>query len=73
MHIGHLRSPIIGDALNRILTFMGNKIIPQDHLGDWGTQFGMLVEFLSVDGIIPNELPDLGDLNTFYKASTNKI
>ena len=73
MHIGHLRSPIIGDALNRILTFMGNKIIPQDHLGDWGTQFGMLVEFLSVDGIIPNELPDLGDLNIFYKQAQIKF
>ena len=73
MHIGHLRSTIIGDSLKRILTFLGNNIIPQDHLGDWGTQFGMLVEFLSNDGTIPKILPDLGDLNTFYKKAQSKF
>lgn len=73
MHIGHLRSTIIGDALNRILSFLGNEIIPQDHLGDWGTQFGMLVEFLTVDGEVPKELPDLGDLDTFYKQAQSRF
>lgn len=73
MHIGHIRSTIIGDALNRILSFLGHTIIKQDHLGDWGTQFGMLVEFLSIDGEIPSELPHLGDLDTFYKQAQAKF
>ncbi len=69
MHIGHLRSTIIGDALNRILSFLGHTTIKQDHLGDWGTQFGMLVEFLTVDGKIPDQLPELNDLDAFYKQA----
>ena len=73
MHIGHIRSTIIGDALNRTLTFLGHTTIKQDHLGDWGTQFGMLVEFLSVDGAIPSELPHLGDLDTFYKQAQTQF
>ena len=44
MHVGHLRSTIIGDALARLLSFLGHKVIPQNHLGDWGTPFGMLIE-----------------------------
>ena len=73
MHIGHIRSSVIGDAINRVLMALGNKTIKQDHLGDWGTQFGMLVEFLSVDGKIPSTLPDLGDLDTFYKQAQTKF
>lgn len=46
MHVGHLRSTIIGDALVRILEFTGIKVIRQNHLGDWGTQFGMLIQYL---------------------------
>jgi arginyl-tRNA synthetase len=46
MHVGHLRSTIIGDALVRILEFTGSKVIRQNHLGDWGTQFGMLIQYL---------------------------
>jgi arginyl-tRNA synthetase len=46
MHVGHLRSTVIGDALVRILEFSGSKVIRQNHLGDWGTQFGMLIEYL---------------------------
>jgi hypothetical protein len=46
MHVGHLRSTIIGDALVRILEFTGTKVIRQNHLGDWGTQFGMLIQYL---------------------------
>jgi arginyl-tRNA synthetase len=46
MHVGHLRSTIIGDALVRVLEFTGNKVIRQNHLGDWGTQFGMLIQYL---------------------------
>lgn len=50
MHVGHLRSTIIGDCLNRVLTARGDRVIPQNHIGDWGTQFGMLVERILEDG-----------------------
>src|SRR5208282_2879346 len=43
MHVGHLRSTIIGDSLARLLRFLGHKVISDNHLGDWGTQFGMLL------------------------------
>jgi len=46
MHVGHLRSTIIGDALVRVLEFDGGKVVRQNHLGDWGTQFGMLIQYL---------------------------
>jgi arginyl-tRNA synthetase len=47
MHVGHLRSTIIGDALARVLTRLGGTVVRQNHIGDWGTQFGMLIEYLS--------------------------
>ncbi len=50
MHVGHLRSTIIGDALARILGFLGEEVIRHNHLGDWGTQFGMLIEYLIEHG-----------------------
>ncbi len=43
MHVGHLRSTIIGDSLSRILDFLGHRVIRQNHIGDWGTQFGMVI------------------------------
>ena len=43
LHVGHLRSTIIGDALTRILRFLGHTVVTDNHLGDWGTQFGMLI------------------------------
>ncbi len=46
MHVGHLRSTSIGDALARVLGFLGAEVIRQNHLGDWGTQFGMLIQYL---------------------------
>src|SRR5690625_5424231 len=46
MHVGHLRSSIIGDALVRILGFLGSEVVKQNHLGDWGTQFGMLIQYI---------------------------
>ncbi|GGM16143.1 arginine--tRNA ligase [Dactylosporangium sucinum] len=49
MHVGHLRSTIIGDAVVRLLEFLGHRVIRQNHLGDWGTPFGMLVEQLAGD------------------------
>ena len=46
MHAGHLRSTIIGDAAVRTLEFLGHKVIRANHVGDWGTQFGMLIAYL---------------------------
>ncbi|MBF4999010.1 arginine--tRNA ligase [Nocardia sp. BSTN01] len=46
MHVGHLRTTIIGDSLARVLEFLGAKVVRQNHLGDWGTQFGMLIQYL---------------------------
>jgi arginyl-tRNA synthetase len=50
MHVGNLRSTIIGDCLHRVLAAVGHRVIPQNHIGDWGTQFGMLVEQILRDG-----------------------
>ena len=50
MHVGNLRSTIIGDCLHRVLAAVGHRVIPQNHIGDWGTQFGMLVEQIMLDG-----------------------
>jgi len=51
MHVGHLRSTVIGDCLRRILSGLGDHVIAQNHIGDWGTQFGMLVEQIHDEGI----------------------
>ena len=48
MHVGHLRSTIIGDAICRILEFCGHDVMRVNHVGDWGTQFGMLISYLQV-------------------------
>ena len=50
MHVGHLRSTIIGDAVGRVLEFLGDEVIRQNHVGDWGTQFGMLLAYLEEAG-----------------------
>ncbi|EZG55606.1 arginyl-tRNA synthetase [Gregarina niphandrodes] len=70
MHVGHLRSTIHGETLCRVLEYVGNEVCRVNHLGDWGTQFGMLIEYLKES--YPNytqEPPNLGDLNEFYKRS----
>ncbi len=51
MHVGHLRSTIIGDAISRVLEFQGHHVIRQNHIGDWGTQFGMLIEYGVQNGL----------------------
>ncbi|MCC2616722.1 arginine--tRNA ligase [Aestuariibacter halophilus] len=70
MHVGHLRSTIIGDAVVKALEFMGHKVIRQNHMGDWGTQFGMLLAHLS-DKLQANEVAEtaLSDLETFYREA----
>ncbi|XP_056163692.1 arginine--tRNA ligase, cytoplasmic-like isoform X1 [Syzygium oleosum] len=75
MHVGHLRSTIIGDTLARMLEFSNVEVLRRNHVGDWGTQFGMLIEFLF------EKFPDwesatetaIGDLQAFYKASKQKF
>lgn len=74
MHVGHLRSTIIGDAVVRLLEWRGHTIIRQNHIGEWGTPFGMLVEHLLEVGESEaiNEL-SMGDLDSFYKAARAKF
>jgi arginyl-tRNA synthetase len=68
MHVGHLRSTIIGDCLHRVLTAAGHRVIAQNHVGDWGTQFGMLVEQILEDEIDVSTL-DLGSAEELYKRA----
>ncbi|HEX7010628.1 MAG TPA: arginine--tRNA ligase [Phycisphaeraceae bacterium] len=74
MHVGHLRSTVIGDAIARLLGFLGHEVIRQNHLGDWGTQFGMLIEHYLDSGAQPGELArDIADLTTFYQQAKQKF
>lgn len=70
MHVGHLRSTIIGDAVARTLEYLGHNVIRQNHMGDWGTQFGMLIAELE-EQLGEGEQADLalGDLEVFYQQS----
>jgi len=71
MHVGHLRSTIIGDTLANLLTFLGDDVIRQNHIGDWGTQFGMLIAYLeemNEDGSV-----SLKDLEQFYKDAKTRF
>ncbi|NMO52936.1 arginine--tRNA ligase [Actinoplanes sp. TBRC 11911] len=72
MHVGHLRSTIIGDALARIFAFAGHDVIRVNHLGDWGTQFGMLIEHLADLGGVGGSYT-LGDLTDFYRQARVKF
>jgi len=73
MHVGHLRSTIIGDSLARVLRFVGYEVIPQNHVGDWGTQFGMLTAYM-VDSELSGEVDiALADLEAFYKRSKQRF
>lgn len=65
MHVGHLRSTIIGDCFNRVLSAQGNVVIPQNHIGDWGRQFGMLVEQTIDEGLDLDAL-DLAGAEALY-------
>ena len=74
MHVGHLRSTVIGDALVRMLEFVGNRVIRENHIGDWGTPFGMLIEHLIDLG--EDRAADefsVGDLDGFYKEARRKF
>lgn len=70
MHVGHLRSTIIGDALARLLEFQGHNVIRQNHVGDWGTQFGMLIAQLEEQlGANSDGEMALKDLEVFYQQA----
>ncbi|MDP5210099.1 MULTISPECIES: arginine--tRNA ligase [unclassified Microbulbifer] len=69
MHVGHLRTTIIGDALARLLEFQGHTVIRQNHMGDWGTQFGMLLAHLSDKLADSNAEVALADLEVFYREA----
>ncbi len=70
MHVGHLRSTIIGDSLARLLEFLGHQVIRQNHVGDWGTQFGMLIAELEEQlGARGDAEMQLKDLEVFYQQA----
>ena len=74
MHVGHLRTTIVGDAIARVLEFAGHRVIRDNHVGDWGTQFGMLIEYLLDVG---QESAEAGllrtDPNAFYQAARRRF
>jgi arginyl-tRNA synthetase len=68
MHVGHLRTTVIGDALCRLLTFTGHAVIRENHVGDWGTNFGMLIEHLiDLGEEAAGQRLSVGDLDSFYR------
>jgi len=69
MHVGHVRSTIIGDAAVRTLEFLGHKVIRANHVGDWGTQFGMLIAYLEKQQQENAGEMALSDLEEFYRAA----
>jgi arginyl-tRNA synthetase len=74
MHVGHLRSTVIGDALARVLGFVGHEVLRENHIGDWGTPFGMLIEHLiDVGGSADAESFSVRDLNEFYAQARGQF
>ena len=76
MHVGHLRSTIIGDSLARVLEFRGHAVLRLNHVGDWGTQFGMLITHLkqvAPEALETADAVDLGDLVAFYREAKKRF
>jgi arginyl-tRNA synthetase len=76
MHAGHIRTTIIGDTIGRILEFAGHDVLRLSHVGDWGTQFGMLIQFLRQTNPQALKDPDsvrIADLETFYKQAKQRF
>ena len=71
MHVGHLRSSIIGDAVARVLEALGHTVIRQNHVGDWGTQFGMLLAYMEEHSV--DAEAELGDLENFYRQAKKRF
>ncbi|AQT67521.1 Arginine--tRNA ligase [Anaerohalosphaera lusitana] len=75
MHVGHLRSTIIGDCICRLMEFRGHEVVRQNHIGDWGTQFGMLIAYLKDENpevIDKPETVEIADLEQFYKNAKKR-
>lgn len=76
MHVGHLRSTIIGDCIARTLEFLGYNVLRLNHVGDWGTQFGMLITYLKEvypDALTKADVLEIGDLVNFYKQAKKRF
>src|SRR5690606_18283944 len=73
MHVGHLRTTVIGDALARLLGFLGHRVIRQNHIGDWGTPFGMLIEHMLDIGVGATDELGLFQFTEFYQAARKKF
>jgi arginyl-tRNA synthetase len=74
MHVGHLRTTVVGDAVVRLLEYQGHEVIRANHLGDWGTQFGLLIEhLLDVGEDAALKQLSAGDINAFYQAARVKF
>ncbi|WII95815.1 arginine--tRNA ligase [Moraxella haemolytica] len=73
MHVGHLRSTIIGDSMVRTLEFLGNTVIRANHIGDWGTQFGMLIAYLELVQTGDTDEMALSDIEEFYRSAKAKF
>lgn len=76
MHVGHLRSTIIGDSLARVLEFQGHDVLRLNHVGDWGTQFGMLITYLREafpEALKTADVLDIGDLVAFYRQAKKRF
>ena len=76
MHVGHLRSTIIGDSIARVLEFVGHDVLRLNHVGDWGTQFGMLITHLREacpEALTASGAVDIGDLVAFYKQAKQRF
>ncbi|MGB1255658.1 MAG: arginine--tRNA ligase [Thiolinea sp.] len=74
MHVGHLRSTIIGDAIVRVLEFQGHNVVRQNHVGDWGTQFGMLLAHMADLKAQGGEISmQLADLESFYREAKKRF
>ena len=74
MHVGHLRTTVVGDSVVRVLEYLGHKVIRANHIGDWGTQFGMLLEhLLDVGEESANDQLAAGEINAFYQAANAKF
>ena len=71
MHVGHLRSTVIGDALVRVLEFAGHTVLRANHLGDWGTQFGMLTQHMLDTGV--DHLRDFAAMGVLYRAAKHRF
>lgn len=76
MHVGHLRSTIIGDTISKTLEFCGADVLRLNHIGDWGTQFGMLIQFISEkrpEGLNAASDEDVSDLQVLYRAAKQRF